>query len=239
MEAGVDLIVNQVMQLQIVHVSDGYRAVEELAGAAVAQSDLSVSAQRHSLPELSVLQMAAQILHHLRLQGIFIFLLEILPGSVYIVVGHVQGVHDVILVGAVEHGGGDIEAQRSRREAQVQLQHLPDIHTGRHAQRIQHDIQGTSVGQEGHILHGKHAGHNTLVSVTSCHLVAHGDLSLLGNIDADRLIDSGGQLVAVLPGEHLGVHHDAVGAVGHLQGGVLSPLWPSRRRWPEAAAPQP
>ena len=73
----------------------------------------------------------------------------------------------------------------------MQLQHLSDIHTGRHAQGVQHDIQGTSIGKERHILHRKHTGNHTLVSVTSSHLVTHGDLSLLGNVDADRLIDAG------------------------------------------------
>ena len=48
----------------------------------------------------------------------------------------------------------------------------------------------------------------------------HGDLTLLGDIHADHLVDAGGQLVAALAGEHLHVHDDAALAVGHLQGGV-------------------
>ena len=112
-----NLIVNQVMELQIVHVSDGNRAVKELAGPAVAQSYLAVSSQRHALPELSVLQMASQVIHHFRFQNIFIFLLEIFPGSVYIVIGHIQGVHNVVLVGSVEYGGGDIKAESLGRKA--------------------------------------------------------------------------------------------------------------------------
>ena len=98
----------------------------------------------------------------------------------------------------------------------MDLQHLSDIHTGRHAQGVQHDIQRTAVGQERHILHRKHAGHNTLVTVTAGHLIAHGDLSLLGDIDADSLVHAGRQLVAVLSGKYLGIHDDAVCAVGHL-----------------------
>ena len=50
--------------------------------------------------------------------------------------------------------------------------------------------RGTAVWQEGHILNQKHAGDNTLVSVTSRHLIAHGNLTLLGNVDANRLIDA-------------------------------------------------
>ena len=99
----------------------------------------------------------------------------------------------------------------------MDLQHLSDVHTGRHAQRVQHDIKGTAIGQKRHILHRKHPGHNTLVSVTACHLIAHGDLSLLGNIDADSLIDSRRQLVTVLPGKYLGIHNDTIFPVGHFQ----------------------
>ncbi len=82
--------------------------------------------------------------------------------------------------------------------------------------RVQHDIQRASVGQERHILNRKHTGNNTLVSVTAGHLIAHGDLSLLGNVDAYRLVHARGQLVAVLPCKYLGIHDDAVGAVRHL-----------------------
>ena len=70
----------------------------------------------------------------------------------------------------------------------MDLQHLSDIHTGRHAQRVKHDIKRASVGQERHILNRKHAGNNTLVTVTSGHLIAHRNLTLLGNVDADCLV---------------------------------------------------
>ena len=52
------------------------------------------------------------------------------------------------------------------------------------------------------------------------HLVAHLDLAALGDIDADHLVDTGAQLIAVFTGEHLGVYDDAALAVGHLQRGV-------------------
>ena len=70
----------------------------------------------------------------------------------------------------------------------MDLKHLSDVHTGRHAQRVQHNVQRTSVWQERHIFHRKHAGNDTLVSVTSGHLVTHGDLSLLSDVDADCLV---------------------------------------------------
>ena len=50
-----DLIVNQMVQLQVVHVSDGNSAVEIFAGTSVSQADLAVTADGHTLPKLPVL----------------------------------------------------------------------------------------------------------------------------------------------------------------------------------------
>ena len=56
--------------------------------------------------------------------------------------------------------------------------------------------------------------------MTACHLIANADLALLGDVAAHDLAHAGLQLVAVLRGEHLDVHDDAVSAVGHTQGGI-------------------
>ena len=102
----------------------------------------------------------------------------------------------------------------------MDLQHLPDIHTGRYAQRVQHDVQRPSVRQERHILHRQHPGYNTLVSVTSGHLVTHRDLSLLCDVDAHGFIDARRQLVAVLSCKYFGVYHDTIFSMRHLERGV-------------------
>ncbi len=121
---------------------------------------------------------------------------------------------------AVEDRGGHLPAERPCGAAQVDLQHLPDVHTGRNAQRVEHDIQRRAVGQEGHILLRQDAGHDALVAVAAGHLIAHRDLALLGDIAAHHHVDARGQLVAVFAGEHLDVHDGAVLAVRHAQGGV-------------------
>ena len=134
---------------------------------------------------------------------------------------HAEALPDVLLVGAVEHGGHDLPPQGFGGHAQVHFQHLADVHTGGHAQGVEHDVQGGAVGQEGHILLGQDAGDNALVAVAAGHLVAHGDLPLLGDVAAHHLVHAGGQLVvAVLPGKDLHIYHHAVLAVGHPQGGV-------------------
>ena len=68
----------------------------------------------------------------------------------------------------------------------MNFKHLTDVHSGRNAQGVQHDLQRRTVGQERHILLGQYAGNNTLVAVTACHLVADGDLSLLRDVDAHQ-----------------------------------------------------
>ena len=106
-----DLIVNQIVQLQVVHVSDGNSAVKVLAGTSVSQADLTVTADGHTLPKLPVLQMGAQVVDNRRLQQVFVFSFKLIPGQVHIIVGHFQGIHNVVLVCAVENRGGYVEAQ--------------------------------------------------------------------------------------------------------------------------------
>ncbi len=103
----------------------------------------------------------------------------------------------------------------------MDLQHLADVHAGRHAQRVQHDVQRGAVRQERHILHGQDAGNDALVAVAAGHFVADLNLALLRDIAPHDLVDPGAQLVvAVLAGKDLHVHHDAVFAVGDAQRGV-------------------
>ena len=56
--------------------------------------------------------------------------------------------------------------------------------------------------------------------MTACHLIADADLTLLGDVAAHAHTHAGLQLVAVLGGKDLDVDNDAVGTVGHTQGGV-------------------
>ena len=94
---------------------------------------------------------------------------------------------------------------------------LSDVHTGRDAQRVQHDVERGAVRQIRHILTRQDAGNDALVAVAAGHLVADGDLALLRNIHADNLIDAGGHFVAVFAGEHFDIDDDAALAVRDLQ----------------------
>ena len=102
----------------------------------------------------------------------------------------------------------------------MDLQHLSDVHTGRHTQRVQHDVQRTSVRQERHILYRKYTGNDTLVSVTTSHLIADRDFSLLCDVDADCLVYSRRKFVAVFTGKYFGVHDDTILTVRYLKGSI-------------------
>ena len=63
-------------------------------------------------------------------------------------------------------------AQSMCRPAQMCLENLADVHTRRHAERIEHNLDGGSVGQVRHVLFRKYARDHALVTVTAGHLVA-------------------------------------------------------------------
>ena len=56
--------------------------------------------------------------------------------------------------------------------------------------------------------------------MAACHLVAYGNLTLLGNINAHGLVHAWGQLIPIFPGKYLSVHHNAILSMRHLQRGV-------------------
>src|SRR5690606_18271617 len=82
--------------------------------------------------------------------------------------------------------------------AEVRLKDLPDVHTGRHAQRVEHDVDGRTVLEERHILDGHDHRHDTLVAVAASHLVTGLDLPLHRDEDLDHLHHAGRQLIAPL-----------------------------------------
>ena len=82
--------------------------------------------------------------------------------------------------------------------AKVRLQNLTDVHTGRHAQRIEHNLHRGSIGQVRHILFRQDARDHALVAVAAGHLVAHTQLALHGHVDLDQLDHARRQLIALL-----------------------------------------
>ena len=175
------------MELEVVHDTDGDRVVEGFTGTSVIEDGLAV-ADHQTLFAGNGVDFRKGIL------------------TLRVFVGHNRAGHagkfhaggDIFLRCAVEYGRHDLPAQLLGGNTEMNLQHLTDVHSGRYAQRIQDDVERGTVRQERHILRRQNAGHNTLVAVTTCHLIADGDFSLLCDIDADNFVDSRRQLIAVL-----------------------------------------
>ena len=101
--------------------------------------------------------------------------------------------------------------------AEVGFEHLAEVHPARHAERVEHDLDGGAVRQVRHVLDRHDSSDDALVAVTAGHLVALRDLSLLGDVDADQLVDAGRQLVVALAAEDLDVDDDAALTVRDAQ----------------------
>ncbi len=104
----------------------------------------------------------------------------------------------VDLLATIKDGGRELDPQRLTSPSKVGLENLPDVHATRHAQRVEHDLDGCPVRQVRHVFFGQDARDHTLVPVTARHLVANLKLALHGHIDLDQLDHARGQLVALL-----------------------------------------
>src|SRR5579859_6281314 len=80
----------------------------------------------------------------------------------------------------------------------MRLENLTDVHARRHAQRIEADVDRTTVFQVRHVFRRHDLGDHALVAVTAGHLVARLKLALHGHEDLDHLHDARRQLVAAL-----------------------------------------
>ena len=101
------------------------------------------------------------------------------------------------LVRALEDRRLGLKPENPGRPPEVRLEYLPNVHTTRHAERVEHDVDGRAVRQERHVFLGHDAGDDSLVSVSTGHLVANRDLPLLCQVHLDQLNHAGRQLVGL------------------------------------------
>lgn len=88
-----------------------YRAIEILTGTAVTQSYLTITANRNTLPQLSVLQMSAKVIHNIFTQGILIFLVEFIPLHVNIIICQIKSIKDITLACAIKYWCRNIKSK--------------------------------------------------------------------------------------------------------------------------------
>src|SRR6185437_15958542 len=109
--------------------------------------------------------------------------------------GKLQQHADLALVRTLEHRRLGVEAEQLRGPPEVGLENLSDVHTARNAERVQNDVHGPSIREERHVLLGNDAGNDTLVAVSSGHLVTNRDLTLLGHVNLHELDHARWQLI--------------------------------------------
>ena len=78
---------------------------------------------------------------------------------------------------------------------EVCFENLADVHSRRHAKRIQHDLNRRSIREIGHVFVGENARDDALVAVTAGHFVADRELALHRNINLHELDHARRQLV--------------------------------------------
>ena len=105
--------------------------------------------------------------------------------------------------------------------AQMRFQNLTDVHTRWHTDRVEDDVDGTAIGQEGHVLDRQDARDDTFVAVTSGHLVARANLALLGDQDAHHLVDTDRQIGQVVARKGFDVDDFATHTMGYAQRGIF------------------
>ena len=208
-----NLIIHQVVQLQDVLVAHRNRVRERLARTTVNQTCLAGASNQTIAVTVRI-----RVIHQ---------------------------VEELILMSAVEHGGRQAGRSGFLREvrhilqprrvtlnlptllsepAGVNLKHLADVHTTRDAQRVQNDINGSTVFQEGHVFNRQDLGNNALVTVATCELVAVGNLTLLRNVHAHKLVNTRGQIVFIVAFavEDANADHGTGFTVGNLQRSVTN-----------------
>ena len=78
------------------------------------------------------------------------------------------------------------------------FQNLPDIHAARHAERVEHNIDGGAVIEIGHVFNWNDAADDTLVAVPAGHFIARLQFALDRHIYLDHFHNPGRQFVTAL-----------------------------------------
>ena len=209
-----NLLIDQVVQLEHVHVAHGDGVLVRLAGPAIEKRGLTVLVDQY----VAVAVRAGRCQQAL----------DLVVGSTVEDRGGGQGVRwDIVKLfrqgleklGVSRILGIDLPTSVSQ-PAQVQLKNLADVHTTRHTVSVQQDVHRSAVLHERHILWRQNLAHNTLVAVAAGHLIAVLDLALLRNVDADHLVDARCQVVIVIAGEASNTNDLAHLTVRNLHGGI-------------------
>src|SRR5690606_16606839 len=227
----VHLVVDQVVQFQHVHVADGGRTLELVTGTTVEQAHLAALRQIGQLQHGLDLGFLGAVEHGSRhrytafevlrqLEDLVVGeLVEVFLAPTDLVVDLVEELAQFGDLALLFEHAVDLLAQALGRQAQVGFKDLTDVHTRRNTQRVQHDVDRSTVGVVRHVFNRHDHRDHTLVTVTTGHLVTRLDAAADGQVDLDDLQYTRSEVVALLQlallvFELVVEHLTAVGDVG-------------------------
>ena len=123
-----DLIINEVVELEVVHVTNCYTVVERFTGTSVVELELTV------FVEVNAVEEHVRIVNHLKMLVCF-------P----------EALTDVFFVCAVEYRSHDLPAESLTCDTEMYFKYLSDVHSRRNAERVKYDIEWCTVREEWHI----------------------------------------------------------------------------------------
>ena len=92
----------------------------------------------------------------------------------------------------VKDRSGELTVQTSTSPCKDSLKDLTEVHSRRHPQRVQTEIHRSTIGKERHIFLAHDLRDNTLITMTTCHLIPYLNLTLLGDVDLGHLDNARG-----------------------------------------------
>ena len=207
-----DLVIDKVVQLQHIDITDSHRAVEDLAGTAICQPFLAGIAEACLAEKRNHIRLARAIKHrcphrHTASKQLTLFqhLLVIHDLKLgLILVGVIDSLERFTqrlgIAGCVRRLGGrpHLLAQTAGGPAKMCFENLSDIHPRWHTQRVQHDIHRRTIFKIRHVFGRYDPRDHTLVAVTAGHLVTRLQLALHRDKDLDHLHHARQQLVTGL-----------------------------------------
>src|SRR5690606_36703308 len=208
----VHLVVDQVVDLEHVHVAYGNRTLETIAGPPVVQPELTavikIGQTQHFL-DLELLRTieyrrrhghtARQVVRQLQNLGIGQRIQVFLAGTgTNHVVDFAQELADIRHFPLRFQHPVDLVPQAFGGRTQVRLQNLSHVHPRRYAQRVEDDVDRVAMLVIGHVFHRHDHRDHTLVPVTTSYRVTRLHATLHRNVDFHDLQHTGRQIVASL-----------------------------------------
>ena len=110
---------------------------------------------------------------------------------------------EVVEVSTIEDWSCELHTEFGTSRAEDGFENLTDVHTRWHTQRVEHDIDRSTILKEWHIFLANHLGNNTLVTVATCHLVSNTNLTFLSDVNLCHLDDARWEFIANSEGKLL------------------------------------